>query len=209
MAPLRSLVSSHSFSRLLSFLLLAPTAPAPHHTLTRLTAFTRCLHHLLPRLYYYSYHYRYYSTSDEPNLSMDRPPPFQRPPDRPMNYHAQNTQAYPGYPPTSQPQQQPHASYAPDPYSMPRRDPFYPSTPQHARHNSQGLPQGGNNAPQAQAEGHEQRAWPNTGMDNILPVSSARNAGARVKMTAAWRHGSIFETFPKSFKRRSSAPGYG
>lgn len=103
---------------------------------------------------------------------MDRqpaPPPFQRPPDRHMiqnpNYQPPTTQAYNGYPPsTSQPQQpqQPvHAPFAADPYSIPRRDPFYPAASQHARHRSQGA-LGGNNAPQqGQAEG--QSGWADTG----------------------------------------------
>ncbi|KAF1832140.1 Rxt3-domain-containing protein [Decorospora gaudefroyi] len=93
---------------------------------------------------------------------MSRPPPFQRPPDRPVNYHPQTTQAYPGHPPTSQPQQPIHLPYATDPYSIPRRDPFFPSA-QHARRGSQGLSRG-NNAPQGQAEG--QGGWGNTARPN-------------------------------------------
>jgi hypothetical protein len=109
------------------------------------------------------------SHSHGPKPTMDRPPPYQRPPDRPMNYHPQAlaTQAYPGYPPASQPQQPLHVPYAVDPYSIPRRDPFYPSAPQHGRHSSQGLP-GGNNAPQGQAEEHiqgQQGGWANLGTD--------------------------------------------
>jgi hypothetical protein len=90
---------------------------------------------------------------------MDRPPPYQRPPDRSPNYQYA--------PPTSQAQQPLHAPYPVDAYSMPRRDPFFPSAPQHVRHNSQGLP-GGNNAPQGAAEGQGQAAWPNSGTHTFL-----------------------------------------
>ncbi|KAH8627841.1 hypothetical protein IG631_17609 [Alternaria alternata] len=109
---------------------------------------------------------------------MDRPPPYQRPPDGPVNYHPQTTQAYPGYPPASQPQQQPpHAAYTVDPYSMPRRDPFLPSGPQHARGSSQGR-SAGNNAPQGQAEGQGQGSWSNTALTS--------HKGAQVTQAAFW-----------------------
>ena len=127
----------------------------------------------------------------EPQPAMNRPPPFQRPPDRPMSRHAQSHQAYPAYPPASpsqQPSQQPsHAAHAADANSTARRDPFYPPRPQHARHASQGLA-GGNNAPQGQAaEGHGQgqgqTAWPNTGTDNrFTPICS----GARMLAQRPW-----------------------
>ncbi|RMZ71057.1 histone deacetylation rxt3 [Pyrenophora seminiperda CCB06] len=91
----------------------------------------------------------------------------------PMNYHSQTTHAYPAYAPTSQPQAQPqqpvHAPYLQqDPYSVPRRDPFYPSAPQHVRHSSQGgqAPPAGNTTPQGQAESQQgQGGWPATGME--------------------------------------------
>lgn len=127
--------------------------------------------------------------SDEPKSTMDRPPPYQRPPDGPVNYHPQTTQAYPGYPPASQPQQQPpHAAYTVDPYSMPRRDPFLPSGPQHARGSSQGR-SAGNNAPQGQAEGQGQGSWSNTGRSTSLPMSSRahlRSAQARDKASVVY-----------------------
>ncbi|KAL7773471.1 hypothetical protein CFE70_003435 [Pyrenophora teres f. teres 0-1] len=120
---------------------------------------------------------------------MDRPKPAQRPPDAPMNYHSQTSQAYPAYASLSQSQsqsqpqqqqqqqQQPvHAPYAQqDPYSVPRRDPFYPSAPQHVRHGSQGgqAPLAGNKTPQGQAEGQQgQGGWPGTGTEALIPPKS-------------------------------------
>ncbi|OAL49888.1 hypothetical protein IQ07DRAFT_587571 [Pyrenochaeta sp. DS3sAY3a] len=101
---------------------------------------------------------------------MDRqsaPPPFQRPPDSQTvvnnKYHPPVSQSYSNYPPpTSQPQQPLHAPFNADPYSMPRRDPFFPAGPQHARKSSQGV-LGGDNAPQSQGEGG-QSGWANSGM---------------------------------------------
>lgn len=76
------------------------------------------------------------------------------------NHQPATTQPFSGYPSTSQPQQPLHAPFATDPYAVPRRDPFYPAGPQHARHRSQGV-LGGNNAPHGQAEGPG--GWANTG----------------------------------------------
>lgn len=119
---------------------------------------------------------------------MDRqpaPPPFQRPPDsqtmlnpkyQPSTSQSQS-QSYNTYPPaTSQPQPPPqpplHAPLAaPDPYSIPRRDPFFPAGPAHARKTSQGVP-GASNAPQAQPEGPG--GWPNTGTACTLFLGISR-----------------------------------
>jgi hypothetical protein len=133
---------------------------------------------------------------------MDRPPPYQRPPDRPMNHHPQTTQAYPGYPPASQPQQPLHVPYTADPYSMPRRDPFFPSGPHHVRRSSQGLP-AGNNAPQGQHEGQGQGGWSNSGTDytfhNRLKSTCAQHTG-RGSVYVAWTRVRNFCSFYQSQK---------
>ena len=111
-----------------------------------------------------------------------------------MNYHPQTTQAYPAYAPTSQPQpqsqsqpQQPaHAPYPQqDPYPIPRRDPFYPSAPQHVRHSSQGS----NKAPQGLAEGQQgQGGWPGTGTEAPF-LQNSTFAVAQYQVHGARAHG--------------------
>jgi hypothetical protein len=93
------------------------------------------------------------------------PPPFQRPPDRPVlhkaAYPSSTAQPYAAYlPTTSQPQQPLHVPFVADPYAASRRDPFFPAAAQHARPNSQGI-LGGDSAPQAQAE--QQGNWAQSG----------------------------------------------
>jgi hypothetical protein len=83
------------------------------------------------------------------------PPPFQRPPDRPMIHnpnHPPQPQAYAGYPSAATQQQRAlHVPFSPDPYAASRRDPFLPAAPQHARRTSQSIP-GEPSAVQSQAE---------------------------------------------------------
>lgn len=113
------------------------------------------------------------------------PPPFQRPPDRPMlhnpNYPPPTAQPYAAYPPTTaQPQQPLHVPFVADPYAASRRDPFFPAASQHARHSSQGT-LGGDNAPQAQAERQGNWAQSGTGYNHTL-VSDTRHVRHRATM---------------------------
>lgn len=103
------------------------------------------------------------------------PPPFTRPPDRPL-IHNPSLQPTPFSPSASQPPQL-HVPFAADPYATSRRDPFLPQGPRHVRRSSHraGSSDG---APQAYAE--PQGGWTNTGTDygwgsplwNISPTCS-------------------------------------
>jgi len=100
--------------------------------------------------------------------------------------HQPSPQTYAAYaPPTSQPQQPLHVPFSQDPYAAARRDPFLPTTTQHVRRSSQGIP-GADNAPQAQAE--RQGGWTHTGTEHFLDFVSGTRFVLRLsgRQCLAW-----------------------